>query len=254
MRRLLTLDCEGEMMVASLDEAAGTTGLLIVSGGNEVRGGAHRGMAMLAAGLASAGTPVLRFDRRGVGDSSGANGGYATSGPDLAAATAALRREQPQVTRVVGFGNCDAASALALFGRAAGLDAVVLANPWVVETQDLPPTAAIRRRYLIRLTEPGAWWRLATGGVDIAKLIKGLRRLAAPEPQDVADRVVAAIQAWSSDARIVLADGDATALAFTAAARARRLAIPIERIATASHSFAGAEAAGALEAAIRRAL
>ena len=254
MRKLIAFACEGETLVGSLDEAAGTTALLVVSGGNEVRWGAHRGMALLAARLAADGVPVLRFDRRGVGDSSGTNGGYASSAADIVAAAATLRREQPQVTRLVGFGNCDAASALALFGRDAGLDAVVLANPWVVETDDLPPAAAIRRRYATRLLEPGAWWRLATGRIDLGKLIRGLQRITTPEPQQLADRIVAAIAAWRDDARIILAQRDATAIAFAAAAAARDLPTPIEHVATASHSFARASDAAALEAAIRAAL
>ncbi len=254
VRRLIAFPCEGEPLVATLDEAPGTTALLIVSGGNEVRVGAHRGMALLAARLAASGTPVLRFDRRGVGDSGGTNGGYASGGPDLAAAAALLRAEQPQVRRVVGFGNCDAASALAMFGRAAGIDAVVLANPWVVDPGDLPPAAAIRRRYAERVLDPATWGRLLRGRIDMTKLVKGLRRIATPEPQDLADRIVAAIAGWGADARIILADGDATAIAFDRAAAARRLRTPIERIATASHSFAGADAAAALEAAIARAL
>ena len=251
MRRVIAIGCEGETLVATLDEAPGTTALLIVSGGNEVRTGAHRGMALLAARLAADGVPVLRFDRRGVGDSSGDNGGYASSGPDIAAAAAALRHRQPHVARIVGFGNCDAASALALFGRDAGVDAVTLANPWVVETDDLPPAAAIRHRYAARLRQPGAWWRLLTGGVDLRKLAKGLQRLAAPEPQQLSDRVIAAVADWGSAARIILAQDDATAIAFARAAAARAAHTPIERIETASHSFARTGDAAALEAAIR---
>lgn len=254
MRRLIALTCDGETLAATLDEGTAATGLLVVSGGNEVRWGAHRGMAQLAARLAADGVPVLRFDRRGVGDSTGTNGGYASSAADIAAAAAALRREQPHVTRLVGFGNCDAASALALFGRAAGLDAIVLANPWVIETDDLPPAAAIRRRYAARLRDPRAWWRLATGGVAIGKLFRGLRRIAQPESQDLADRIVAAVADWGNAARVVLAEGDATAVAFAEAAAARNLPTRVEHVATASHSFARASDSAALEAAIRRAL
>ena len=53
MRHQLTFDCEGATLAASLDEAPGTTGLLIVSGGNEIRSGAHRGMALLAQRVAA---------------------------------------------------------------------------------------------------------------------------------------------------------------------------------------------------------
>ena len=254
MRRLIVFDCEHETLVASLDEASGATALLIVSGGNEIRAGAHRGMALLAARLAADGVPVMRFDRRGVGESTGGNGGYASSEPDIAAATQALRRELPHVTRIVGFGNCDAASALALFGRAAGIDALVLANPWVIETDDLPPAAAIRRRYANRLRDPRSWWRLMTGAVSFTKLVRGLGRIAVSEPQQLANRVIAAIERWGSPATIVLAQGDATAIAFAHAAAARNLPTRIDHVDTASHSFARVGDAAALEAAIRRAL
>ena len=112
MRHQLSFPCEGATLAATLDEAPGTTGLLIVSGGNEIRSGAHRGMATLAQRIAAAGHPVFRFDRRGIGDSEGENTGYTNSGPDIAAAIAAFRRAAPQLTRIIAFGNCDAASAL----------------------------------------------------------------------------------------------------------------------------------------------
>lgn len=244
VRRLTAFPCAGETLVGTLDAAKGTTGVLIVSGGNEVRWGAHRGMAMLAARLATAGVPVLRYDRRGVGDSSGENGGFRSSGPDMAAAVAAFRAAQPNVARVVGFGNCDAATSLVLFGRAAGVDALVLANPWVVEEQGaMPPPAAIRARYAERLRDWREWKRLVTGGVDLAGLARGLRRAAAPAAQGgLADEVATALAGWS-DATVLLAEGDNTAIAFAdafkgAAFADARASVRVKRRATASHSFA----------------
>jgi len=255
MRRVIAFACAGETLAGSLDEGSGETGLLIVTGGNEVRAGAHRGMAMLAARLAADDIPVFRFDRRGVGDSSGSNSGYSGSRDDLIAAAEAFREHAPHITRLIGFGNCDAASALALFGRAAGLDALVLANPWVVEGgDDLPPAAAIRHRYAERLRSPRAWARLLAGGVDLRKLAKGLAKLTQSAPQGLADQVVAAIASWGKDARIILARDDNTAVAFAAAAAARDLATRIEFVDTASHSFARGADPAALEAAIRTAL
>ena len=252
VRRVIAFPCAGETLLGTIDEAEGTTGLLIVSGGNEIRVGAHRGMAILAQRLAATGTPVFRYDRRGIGDSSGRNGGYAEGGPDMAAAAAAFREAAPHLDRIVGFGNCDAATALALFGRAAGIGRIVLANPWVVETDDaLPPAAAIRARYAERLRHPREWWRLARGGVSLRKLAAGIRKMLAREPGDLASRVLGAIGRWGDDARVILASGDATAIAF--ADLARDPAMHIDRIETASHSFAG-DAGNALEAAIRRAL
>lgn len=254
MRRVIAFSCAGERLIGTLDEAPRSTGLLIVSGGSEVRAGPHRCMALLAARIAARGHPVLRFDRRGVGDSSGVASGYASSGPDLQAAAAALRREQPQVTRIVGFGNCSGASALALFGCMAEIDTVVLANPWVVEAGDVPPAAAVRRRYAQRLMQPSAWWRMMSGRIDFRLLAKGLRRIAIPESRELADGIVAAIAGWRENARVVLASEDATAVAFADTARRLKLRTRTTFIATASHSFARAGDAGALETAIRSVL
>src|SRR3712207_3331734 len=122
MRRLLSFDCEGSALGASLDPAEGQTGLLLVTGGTQTRIGSHRMYERLAAALAGAGWPCFRYDRRGVGDSEGEDPDFKKSGPDLAAAAAAFRSEQPQLERLLGFGLCDGASTLALHGGSAGLD------------------------------------------------------------------------------------------------------------------------------------
>ena len=251
MRRFVAVACEGETLAATLDKAHGTTGLLIVSGGNEIRSGAHRGMTQLAQRLAETGTPVFRYDRRGVGDSTGDNRGFLSAQPDLIAAATAFRHAAPHVTRVVGFGSCDAASTLALFGRSAGIDRITLANPWVIEPiDDLPPAAAIRAHYGERLRDPATWRRAVTGQVSLAKLFRGLRRVTAAKTEKqtpLATQVLTAIDDWRDDVAIVLASGDATAIAFAAAYRG---GVSVTRLDTASHSFAGAENAAALHAVI----
>lgn len=255
MRRLIAFPCAGETLLGSLDAASGTTGLLIVSGGNEIRAGAHRGMAMLAGRLAAGGVPVFRYDRRGVGDSTGENTGYAGARDDLIAAAATFRAEAPQITRIAGFGNCDGATTLALWGREAGLDAVVLANPWTVEPAgDLPPPAAIRAHYRARLRDPGAWWRMVRGGVSPRRLLGALRGAARTPAAGLSARVLAALDGWANDATVVLARGDHTAIAYADAARRSGLRPHTIAIDTDSHSFARPGDAEALEEAIRAAL
>ncbi len=249
MRRLVTFACAGETLVGTIDEAPGSTGLLIVSGGNEVRIGAHRGMAELAQRLAGAGHPVFRFDRRGVGDSTGGNLGFRQSAPDIAGAAATFCAEVPQVRRLVAFGNCDAATALALFHGVASLNALVLANPWVAEQpSDLPPAAAIRARYAARLRDPGQWLRALTGGVNFVKLSKGLKKLSETGSSielPLAMELAGALTDSAIPLTILLARGDNTAIAFRqawaapafapVAARARLIECD-----TAGHSFAHA--------------
>nr|WP_254306044.1 alpha/beta hydrolase [Sphingopyxis sp. BSNA05] len=115
-------------------------------------------MAALALRIANQGFPVLRYDRRGIGESSGDNQGFRGSAAEIAAAVQYLRQTQPHVKSVLAFGNCDAATALALFGPEAGLDGYILANPWVIEASNEPDTAeptmsagAIRARYWDRI-------------------------------------------------------------------------------------------------------
>ena len=102
MSRLhLTFECREQRCGATLDSAPGTTGLLIVSGGNEIRAGAFNGQSQLAAEIARAGFPVFRFDRRGIGDSEGTNRGFRRSGRDIAAALLAFRAIAPQVLSLI---------------------------------------------------------------------------------------------------------------------------------------------------------
>jgi exosortase A-associated hydrolase 1 len=249
MRQILSFECEQTPCAATLDIAASETGLLIVSGGNEIRAGAHRGMAQLSADICEKGHSVFRFDRRGIGDSAGDNGGFSESESDLAAALEAFRRACPHLKKIIGFGNCDAASAL-LLHPPEGLSALVLGNIWVIETtDDLPPTAAIRAHYLERLKDPQAWAGLFTGAINIKKLASGLLKLAKPqEPTTLSQQIGQGLAQFDGPVTILLANRDATALAFASAwkeaafehARARP-DIRLVSLDSASHSFASAD-------------
>ncbi len=256
MRRVIAFECSGETLVGTLDEADATTGLLIVSGGNEIRAGAHRGMAALAHNIAKSGIPVFRYDRRGVGDSTGPNTGFEHAADDFTAAVTAFKSLCPRVTHVVGFGNCDAATTLALFHRQAGIDSLVLANPWTIGTPDaLPPAAAIRARYVERLRDPATYLRLLRGGIDLRKLAKGLGKLSKTPDNastSLAARIRQALESTETPARLVLSRGDATAIAFAASPAGSVL--PAEVIETDSHSFAAPEDQVALETVLRSAL
>ena len=218
-RRHSGFDCEGTQLVGTLDPAAGTTGLLIVSGGNELRSGAWAGQAQLAARIAAAGHPVFRFDRRGVGDSEGTNAGFRGSEPDIGAALAAFRGAAPQVIRIIAFGNCDAATALLLGSTQFDLSGLVLANPWTIDGDEAPealPAAAVRSRYLAKLANPGEVWRLLTGGVDLRKLAGGLRSAAtvAPVRSTLVDTMQARCKTLAVPLQILLASRDRTAQMF----------------------------------------
>lgn len=220
-----TFGCGSLVLAGTLDTAPGTSGLMIVSGGNEIRAGAFGGQAELAARIARTGFPVFRFDRRGIGDSEGENRGFRHSTRDIAAALDAFRAMAPQITRVIAFGNCDAASALMLAGGA-GCDGLVLSNPWVIEQNaatgeagsTLPP-AAIRARYLEKLKNPRELARLLGGGVNLRKLARGVVRSLnpVPPPSSLAIELRVGLARFAGDVRILLATADRTAQVFEAA-------------------------------------
>ena len=229
MRRLTSFACDGAELGGSLDSAggaqSGAAGLLFVTGGTQTRVGSHRLFERLAATLAEAGTPCFRFDRRGVGDSDGADPGWRDSGADIAAAAAAFRTELPGLGRMFGIGLCDGASALALHGARCGLAGLVLVNPWLVEAEaGEPPAAAVRDHYRKRLTSVAGWKKILTGSVSYSKFLKGLRRIVAPPPAALSGQIAAAIMAGRLPVRMVLASGDATAIAAEAEYRSERFA------------------------------
>ena len=222
----LTFESGTTRLAGTLDAAPGTTGVLLVTGGNEVRAGAFSGQAQLAARIAAAGFPVFRFDRSGTGDSDGENTGFEGSRADIEAALIRFRTLAPTMMRVVGLGNCDAASALMLAGGA-GCDALVLSNPWTIDgssavASNEPPSAdaqspeAVRARYLAKLKNPREVGRLLRGGVNLRKLFGGLKQAArtAPPPSSLAEAMKQGIADFEGPVVFLVAGADRTGQLF----------------------------------------
>lgn len=258
MRRLLTFSCVGATLGATLDAGGAETGLLCVTGGSQTRIGSHRMYERLTKSLAENGISSLRFDRRGVGDSAGDDPGFRGSGPDLAAAAVAFRAEAPALKRIIGFGLCDGATAIALYGDAAGLDGLILVNPWLVEAASgEPPAAAVRAHYRQRLASWAGWKKLLTGAVDLRKLWRGLLRVLRGGDSTLAQDVAAALKRHRLPVELILARGDATAIAAESEWKSRAfngIAHEARTIETDSHTFARPGDEEALLAAVRAAL
>lgn len=254
MRSLLTFPAAGSTLAGTVDGAAGSVGVLMVTGGSQTRIGSHRMYERLASSLAASGHPCFRFDRRGVGDSDGQDPGFRGSADDLAAAVACFRGRAPGMRQVVGFGLCDGATALMLFGGAAGLDGMILVNPWLVEAESgAPPAAAIRRRYREQLLSLNGWRRLLSGSVSFRKLASGLRKAAAPAPSDLGQEALAALEASGLQARLILSRKDATAIAAEEIWRTRH-GRAIDYVESDSHTFARRGDLDALGKHVRHAL
>jgi exosortase A-associated hydrolase 1 len=258
VRRLLTFDCEGAAIAASLDDAGGPTGLLFVVGGTQTRIGSHRMFERLAKALAEKDFPCFRFDRRGVGDSEGEDAGWRGSATDLAAAAAAFRKEAPGVRRIVGLGLCDGAGALCLHGKGSGLDGLILVNPWLVEaSENAPAPAALRHHYRRRLATARGWKEFFTGAVSYRAVFKGIMRAGSKTPATLSKTLAASLRASGLPSAWIMAEGDATAIAAAhelGKAHWRDLAGTRETLPTDSHTFARPGDGAALERAVLAAL
>ena len=71
--QLEAIPCAGEELVGvlTLPEEPVHIGVVVIVGGPQYRVGSHRQFVLLARHLAEQGIPTLRFDCRGMGDSSG---------------------------------------------------------------------------------------------------------------------------------------------------------------------------------------
>lgn len=166
--------------VLTLPSTTSETGVVVVVGGPQYRAGSHRQFVLLARRLAREGYPVLRFDCRGMGDSTGAPRSFDSMSSDIAAAIEALQRHTRQVHRVVLWGLCDGASAALLYvneTRDERVCGMCLANPWVRSESSLARTH-VKYYYARRLMEWEFWIKLLRGDVGskaFAGLIRNLR-------------------------------------------------------------------------------
>lgn len=158
----LVFECQGEQLVGIVHKPAApiAVGIVtVIAGGPQYRAGVGRNMVEMARELSATGVPVLRFDHRGLGDSSGTFLGFRHIRDDLQAAIDCLRREVPQVKEVVLWGGCDAASACMIHGAdLPGVCSMVLGNPFV--TTEKTQAAVQRQHYFRRLFERSFWHKL----------------------------------------------------------------------------------------------
>ncbi len=209
--------------------ATSRTAVVIVVGGPQYRSGSHRQFTLMARELAAAGWPTLRFDYRGMGDSTGPMRSFEKVSEDLGAAIGALQRELPDVDRVVLWGLCDGASAALLYlddcddPRIAGL---CLVNPWARTEATLAATH-VKHYYGQRLMQAEFWRKLASGGLRpdaLAGLWRSVTATLGPRRDGLRDtvtgapsfehRMARAIQRFGGPLLLALSGNDLTAKEF----------------------------------------
>jgi uncharacterized protein len=267
----VVMTCAGDTLVGviSQPEQPGALGLVMVVGGAQYRAGSHRQFVLLARCLASAGFPVMRFDHRGLGDSSGERRPFDAVHDDIGVALETLQRQCPSVQRMALWGLCDGASAALLYSgqradaRVAGL---CLLNPWVRSDNTLARTR-IKHYYAGRLLEASFWQRLWQGEYEWRPSLKGLwqslQALRAPTPSNAPEppfqhQMALALRHFPGKVLLLLSARDYTAKEFVECAQSdpawkgllQRPQLQRVDVADADHTFSRALWRAAAEQAI----
>lgn len=222
---VLDIACEGESLIGILSTPAlsGKTGVIIVVGGPQYRIGSHRQFVLLARHLADAGYPVLRFDHRGIGDSSGDARDFESIESDIHAAINAMYARLPSLQGVVLWGLCDAASAALLHQhhrQDARVRGLALVNPWVRSHETLA-RAHIKHYYADRLRQSSFWrklFRREISGRAWVGLFSNLRTMlsgsSTRRPEGFQRQMAQAWQQFSGPLLLILSERDYTAKEF----------------------------------------
>jgi len=219
----------------------------------------------LARAIAANGGIAMRFDVRGMGDSTGAQRGFEQLTPDIGAALDCLCEHVRAASPVLLCGLCDGASAALLYQhdrrdkRVVGMS---LLNPWVRSEETLARTH-VRHYYLRRLTSVEFWSKLLRGGIGgaalggfVGTLSRALRGAASTAAEGREGRSFrdAMLHGWArcgGPIQLVLSGDDLTAQEFADATHAseewrRLLALPgVTRVdlAGADHTLSSSPAA-----------
>ena len=229
--QLEAIPCAGEELVGvlTLPEEPAHIGVVVIVGGPQYRVGSHRQFVLLARHLAEQGIPTLRFDCRGMGDSSGDQRSFDVINDDVRSAIDALMAAVPSLSEVALWGLCDGASAALLYVGERGdprITALCLVNPWVRSAESLARTH-IEHHYWRRLHEPAFWARLLTGQVGFRALASlwtnlklgfGSRATGSIDPQrPFQQRMAQAWRGFRGRILLLLSENDYTANEFRGA-------------------------------------
>jgi exosortase A-associated hydrolase 1 len=245
-------------------ESTQNIGLLFIVGGSQYRIGSHRQFTLLARQISAKGFAVMRFDHRGIGDSSGDQRAFDDIQEDIKAAIDCFFQHVPNLQKVALWGLCDGGSASLFYAntdhRVVGVSMV---NPWVYSEQGRA-RATLKYYYLRRLIELEFWRKCMRLDFNLLAAIKSLSTqlklarsqnqysLAAiefgktsPEQINLPNRIFHALTIFPEKVLIILCDADLTAREFDQLAKSSRKwknifkskRIECHHLADANHTF-----------------
>jgi len=222
--RPVLIPCEGETLLGVLHVPQSTPadhGIVIVVGGPQYRVGSHRQFVTTARALGEAGHAALRFDYRGMGDSSGPARSFERVAEDIRAAVDALTDEVAGLRGVVLYSLCDGASAALMYAPTdPRIKALILVNPWV-RTDSTEAATQLRFYYGRRLLQASFWRKLLTAGInplaagaDLARSVSRSLESAPASSSSYVNRMLAALDAFPGAVLFQISGQDLTASEF----------------------------------------
>lgn len=243
-QRALRFSCGGSSLVGVVDvpERPLQRGVLVLAASEQYRVGSHRQFTLLSRVLAQRGIPVMRFDRRGMGDSDGEPRAFDAIEDDIAAAMKEFFIQMPEMKESVILGLGDAALAAALYAPTdERVCALVLLNPLPGAPRG-DPVEALRHHYLARLGEVSFWKKVARGKVDIsagaAALRENLQHTARTRRNALPRRVAASLAGFDGRLLMVLGGEDMAARQFARVLARHQARFRYAEVAQADHAFA----------------
>jgi uncharacterized protein len=222
----VTFDCRGECLVGIVSKPTGplSRAVLIVVGGPQYRVGSHRQFALLARRLSAEGIAAMRFDYRGMGDSSGDSRTFEEIHDDLRAAIDAFVRCLPDIREIVLWGLCDAVSAILLYARwDARVAGLILLNPFVYTIESQARTY-VKHYYWQRLRQWDYWRKVFSGRFNVRSSMRSLAGLAidafvpwrrkSEEGVSLPERMRLGLKAYRGQVIIILSGADLVAREF----------------------------------------
>jgi exosortase A-associated hydrolase 1 len=242
-QRALRFVCNGSSLVGVVDipERSIERGVLLLADSEQYRVGSHRQFTLLSRLLAKLGVPVMRFDRRGMGDSDGEPRAFDAIEDDIRAAMKEFFIQAPEMKETVIIGLGDAALAAALYAPLdARVCALVLLNPLPGRTRDAHEP--LHHHYLARLGEVAFWKKVARGELDIASsaatLRQSLRQSSRKERQALPRKIAASLSGFEGQLLLVLGGEDLAARHFARVLERHHARFRSVEVAHADHAFA----------------
>jgi len=226
----IVFEYEGSRLIgiATIPVKPVETGVVIVVGGPQYRAGSHRQFTLLARHLASENIASFRFDYRGMGDSEGDRRNFEVVDADIRAAIDAFLKQVPNVSKIVLWGLCDAASAALIYGHTdSRVNGLILLNPWVHSEQGAA-RVMVKRYYFDRIFQRSFWASLFSGKINLITSFSSVMQLlraafmkknqpnasALDMELDFIRRMLIGFQKFKNHVLIVLSENDYTAREF----------------------------------------